>query len=439
MTRARALTLIVGLALFVLLGSLAGAMATGAASIKPLALLWLFTPAPLVFLAAYLRRPQSRPLRTGGSAYLATGAALTVLALAGGGWHFSNTLRADALTPQRDSPQYDLEVVGLEQGTVTLRATPQSSPDGAWTKDGIWGLEWEGGYTQVGAIRSLRDREVVRELLPMGGVPAIGARVHMDSFAFPGDPRQAFGLDFEEVSFSSPLGTMPAWSLPGTEDTWVIFVHGRGATRREALRLLPTMAALGLPSLVITYRNDEEAPASPTGRYDFGLTEWEDLEGAVRYAIEHGARDVVLVGYSMGGGIVTSFLYRSPLAERVDSVVLDAPMLVFGATIDLAAHRRNIPGPLTTTAKTLARLRFGVDWEALDYLKDAERLTAPILLFHGDDDPTVPIATSEALAKSRPDLVTYVRVPGATHVRSWSMDPASYDRAVGDFLKGVPR
>ena len=79
--------------------------------------------------------------------------------------------------------------------------------------------------------------------------------------------------------------------------------------------------------MVITYRNDLGEPESPDGFHWYGQHEWKDLEGAARYALEHGAEELILVGYSMGGGIVMNFLYRSPLANKVEGVILDAPML----------------------------------------------------------------------------------------------------------------
>ena len=64
---------------------------------------------------------------------------------------------------------------------------------------------------------------------------------------------------------------------------------------------------------------------------------------------------------------------------------------------------------------------------------------APILLFHGTADATVPVATSDALAAARPDLVkTYERVPGAGHVRSWNLAPVRYEQDVRAFLARLP-
>jgi len=364
---------------------------------------------------------------------------LGMAAVAGSGWYYSNLLRDGALAPDHDPPKLDLEVFAVGDGLVTLGATSEADSDGDWTKEGVFGLEGENGYDQVGAILEIDGKHVVREFFPLRGNPQAGDLVRLDSFAFLADPRQAFGIDFEEVTFASPLGELPAWFVDGPRDTWAIFVHGKGADRRQALRILPTLTEMGFPSLTITYRNDLEAPRGPDGLYRYGQTEWKDLEAAADYALQHGADKIVLVGYSMGGAIVTNFLYESALAERVEGVILDAPMLNFSATVDLGARQKGAPGLLTVVAKRIAGFRFDIDWDALNYLKRADELAVPILLFHGDADDMVPIKTSEALARARPDIVTYLRVEGAGHARSWNTDPSAYEAAVRDFLARATR
>ncbi len=364
---------------------------------------------------------------------------VVLAALVGVGWYYSDILRDGALVPDHDPDTLDLQVIALEEGRVTLGVTSETETDGDWTKDIIFGLKGETSYGRVGAILAIDDEQVVREFFPLQGTPEVGDPVRLDSFAFPGDPLQAFGIGFEEVTFASHLGEFPAWFVDGPGDTWVIFVHGKGAGRREALRMLPTVAGMGLPSLIITYRNDLEAPRGPDGYYRYGQTEWHDLEAAADFAFRQGAHKLILVGYSMGGAIVMSFLYESPLAERVAGVILDAPMLDFGATIDLEAKQRGLPGFLTTVAKRIAGLRFDIDWGELNYLKRADELAVPVLLFHGDADETVPVKTSDALAQARPDIVTYERVEGAGHVRSWNIDPEAYEAAVRVFLGAATR
>ena len=362
---------------------------------------------------------------------------VTIAVLMGGGWYVSEKIREGALEPNSDIRPRDLEVVDLGEDSVTLRVTPHTDNDD-WRGDGIWGLRWKGGFAQLGEILKINEQQVVRKFFPLIGNLKRGEMVQLDAFPFPDDPQKAFGLVTRKVSFSYPLGGFPAWFINGSRNTWVIFVHGkRDAPPRKALRsypILPLVAGLGLPSLLISYRNDVDAPASPDRYHWYGLTEWKDLEGAAKFAIEHGAEKFILVGYSMGGAIVMSFLYRSPLAGKVRGAILDAPMLDLNTNIDFGAHLLGLPSVLTSLGKFIAGIRFNIDWKDLDYLSRANELRVPILLFHGDDDRTVPVETSGALANARPNIVSYHRVSDATHIRSWNMNPTAYETAVRDFL-----
>ncbi len=60
----------------------------------------------------------------------------------------------------------------------------------------------------------------------------------------------------------------------------------------------------------------------------------------------------------------------------------------------------------------------------------------PILLIHGTVDDLTPIEVSDRLAEVS-ESVTYLRAPGAGHVRSWNVDPAGYEAAVQAFPEWV--
>ncbi len=355
----------------------------------------------------------------------------------GVGWYYAGEIEDAALAVVHATPPPDMVVLAAGDGTVTLGVTNKTDVTyGDWWRPGTWGLQWDGGYAQVGKVITRDDDEkVVRQLIPVSGTLAAGDYVLFDREAFDGDPQSALDLPFKEVTFPSELGPLGAWQVSGAGPTWAIYVHGHRATRMSSLRILPTLVKSGLPTLVIQYRNDAGVAPSASGHYDFGISEWRDLEAAVRYALGEGAKNVVLVGPSMGGGIIVNFLYRSALADRVRAVILDAPMLDFGAVVDLGGEERNLPPLLTWLGKTVAGWRFGIDWSALDYVAKADRLHVPILLFHGDADRTVPIRPSDALAAARPDIVTYIRLKDVTHAAAWNSDPATYDREVSDFLK----
>ena len=239
----------------------------------------------------------------------------------------------------------------------------------------------------------------------------------LDAAAFEPDPA-AVGLEFSEVAISTPLGTCPAWHVPGADgDTWAVLVHGRGGPRRESLRVLPALHALGLSALVVSYRNDPEAPASPDGRYHLGDTEWLDVEAAMEHAVAAGARRFVLVGWSMGAAIIGALLSRSALAARVAACVWDAPLVDWRATLRQQARIRHLPPALTEVTTRVVR--------------------PPTLVIHTTGDSAVPAAPSRRLAAVAPELgwpMTYLEVPDAEHTAAWNADPAAYEDAVTRFL-----
>jgi alpha-beta hydrolase superfamily lysophospholipase len=261
--------------------------------------------------------------------------------------------------------------------------------------------------------------------------------VDLGAYLYSGDPRRTLGMRFIEVNVSSSLGAFPAWFVPGARDTWAVFVHGMTAGRGESLRLLPVVSGLGFPALVITWRNGPGAPRSKDGLYHLGASEWQDLEDAVRHARRNGARRVILFGYSMGGAIVAEFMRRSDLAGTVIGVVLDAPVLDWHAAVQLGAEKRGKPATLLAPlAERIVSLRTGFRWKDSGARAWGEqfRTPAPILLFHGTADRTVPIEPSEVFARTFGDRVTFVTTEGADHVQSWNFDPERYGRTLTEWL-----
>lgn len=360
----------------------------------------------------------------------------------GGGWYFSNVIHDRALSGEQRRASLDLDpnltVQAVTEGAVVLRAD-DTAPT-ALDTPGLFGLRWEGGRGTVGEVLSAEGGDVARAFTLLSGEPPStgdGAELDPRIFDSPADA----GLTALDVLVPGDLGELPAWEVAADGPTWTILVHGNSMSRLDVVRWLPAFQEAGVPTLTTTYRNDTGAPEDPSGLLRYGRTEWEDLEAAVRYALDRGSEGVTLLGTSMGGGIVESFLQRSELAGEVRAVVLDAPMLNFSRTVDDNAAREPLVGPidvpptLTWVAKTIAELRFDVGWSELNYLEDPAGLGAvPTLILHGDEDLTVPIATSREAAETYPETVTLVKCPGADHIECWNLDPEGMARRVTEFL-----
>ena len=372
---------------------------------------------------------------------IAGGMSLAAAFFFGSSWYLAEKIRSEALAvgPGPALPAYDdARFVGLSPETVRLRAVGGQA---ALFKPGLYGIAWPGGTGYLGALAAVSGGVVTRPLTVISGsVPTVGQLAALDKSYFLSDPETALGIPMQDVAVPGPLGPLPAWYFPGPGSTFVIGVHGQNGTRKDVLRVIDIVHRLGFPALAVTYRNDRGAARDPSGYLRYGQTEWSDIEAAVRWSLTQGARNVVLVGQSMGGGLVAAFLERSSLAPKVARVVLDAPMLDLHAAIDHQADQHlipvigRIPAPLIRTAERIASARFGVDWSAMSYLAETTWLKVPALVTHGDDDPRVPISISIRLTELKPSLVTFEVFPGAGHLESWNTDRSRYTSLVETFL-----
>lgn len=371
------------------------------------------------------------PLTLGGAA-ATVGAAAWVIA--------DRMLEAPADVLEREPPP-DADVVTVvssDAGSITLRGTGAA-------RRGIWGLDWGDGYGRVHEVLEAGDEGCTRRFgSVVGPPPETGVSARLDADAYPDDP-SVLSIDHEEITYRSPAGEMPAWVFPapGSGRRWAIFVHGRAGRRGQALRMIPTVHALGMTCMSITYRNDPDAPSSDDRRCHLGESEWEDVEGAVVTALARGAEEIVLYGYSMGATAVLTFLRTSPHAARVRAAVLEAPVVRWSPVLRNSAVRRGAPPTLATVAVPLAaliaRLRAGLDWNMVDHVAGASDLRIPMLLIHGEDDVHVPIETVEPLLRRRPDLFRALRVPGAGHLTAWNVARDEVEATVASFLGGRPR
>ncbi|MFZ0325614.1 MAG: prolyl oligopeptidase family serine peptidase [Actinomycetes bacterium] len=401
------------------------------------------------------------PRHRGRRTLIVLAASLGVLLLVffgGGGWYFSGQIGSDLLDASDTAMTYELTASAVGQDAVRVDGTTEEPLPDVLQTDTVYALRAEDGRVVLSdvldhgpdwATRTVsgNDGDQYWSLSPTSdgtGQVAVSTDTPVDPYREIWETPADIGLTYDEVVVHGPDGDLPAWQVPGhgpPSSTWAVMVHGKGGTRAEGLRSLITANQYGMYALLVTYRNDTGAFTTDPERYGYGSTEWPDLEASVQYALDQGASEVVLFGYSMGGGIVASFLEHSSLADHVSAVVLDSPMVDVTQTVYHKADQRSlpvvglpIPDPLTWTALQIARLRYGSDWYDANYLDDTSWLAQPTLVFQGTDDLTVPAATSEQLAAAEPDLVTLVLVPGAGHVESWNVDPLAYHDALRAFL-----
>ncbi|MDT3399838.1 hypothetical protein RKE29_24910 [Streptomyces sp. B1866] len=369
-------------------------------------------------------------LRTTAAAAATTALTAGAAVVAAGRRASGVALRPHPGRPAPDCPR--LTVHAARDGHVTLTRTLASQ------RPGTYGLVAPGRHAVVGPVAEGVPRPadcVVRRLERVThGALRPGTSVWLTPQVHLGNPRDALGLDHADVDIPGELGPLPAWFLPGDRATWVITVHGLGATREHPMVLMPFLRRHRFPVLDLAYRGDLGAPHPAGGVGHLGSGEWRDVESAIRYALRYGARDVVLHGWSTGAAMVLRAAAESRLRDRVSGVVLDSPVLDWRATLRALATAHGTPAALLPLAVRAAEGRTGLGAGGLDAVAAAGGPDLPTLIVHGPDDTLAPWDASRAYAARRPRTVALHTVRQAQHAAMWNADPEGYEEALRRFL-----
>ena len=387
---------------------------------------------------------------SGRTAKVLVGSAVGVLALAGAAATAAAALsvivaRTVIIPPSRRKD--DIQILSLDQtdSTIVLSSTPDSRLPGEYS---FW-FSGDTGHVRVGDIIAQDPRTVTRSIEVPDFGDLAGARRGRFNGWFYLTPRDLH-VPFDEVQIHTPLGDAPAWLILAEKPQakrWLIGVHGRAVRRPEALRGVIPFRAAGFTSLIVSYRNDGDAPRSDDYRYALGDREWPDIEAAMKYALDHGAEELVLMGWSMGGATVLQALTRTAAGQHVIGVVLESPVVDWIATLDFQAELRRLPAAVRLGVLTLFKYRWGglftglaepLDLDRLDFVRRAQELDRPILILHSDDDGFVPATASRELAVARPDIVSYEAFEIARHTKLWNYDREKWEGAIRRWIATLP-
>jgi pimeloyl-ACP methyl ester carboxylesterase len=382
---------------------------------------------------------------SGGTAAAATAIALGAVAVAGVAAisSLSVYVARRVIIPSKTRLE-DVRVLGRTPTSVILSAMPDTVLPGQY---GLWFSEGA-GHAKVGEVRQVGRRWVERELIAVDHGDLTTAKRASIAGWFYLDPGE-LGHPYTEVLIDTPVGQAPAWLIPAAKQTgrWLIGVHGRGVRRQECLRAVDVARRCGYTSLLVSYRNDGDAPNSEDGRYGLGDTEWPDVDAAIEYAMAAGATEIVLMGWSMGGAISLQLATRSAHAGILKGVILESPVISWTDTINYQTDAAHAPRFVSATARHLLGASWAqqltgqsvsIDLARLDFVARAGELTLPILLMHSADDGYVPPYASRALAAARPDIVTYDEFTVARHAKLWNYDAQRFNDDIGTWLSRLP-
>lgn len=363
------------------------------------------------------------------------GGAVLALALAGA----VGCAIARTLTAPYSGRRYSTRILGVsrndDQSTVTLGDTSQTRQQGRYGA-----FLPDGRHIRFSTAIVTSATGVAREVSASAADALAGVeRVSWTGIEFP-TPNDA-GLHALDANIESEHGPIPAWVIDSdSRATWAVHIHGLGSSRAGTLRGVQIASELGLTSLVTTYRNTVDGPQVGSRRPTLGIDEFHDAERALEYAIEHGAEQIVLFGWSMGASIALRLAHHSAWSDRVLAVVAESPVLDWRATLSA-----NLPGaglPSWTaylaypwlTFPQLARpmgLASEIDLDLLDW-SARDRIRIPTLILQGRYDRSTPWRLAEQVAAVNPHVT--LELFEADHTMTWNSDPGRWRTAVSAWL-----
>ena len=191
--------------------------------------------------------------------------------------------------------------------------------------------------------------------------------------------------------------------LPGPRDApaAVLLLHGFAANRRK-----PAYARLadGLARHVAVLSLDLRGHGGSGGRSTLGIEEEADVRAGLHWLARYGHPRVIVVGASMGA---TAALYAASLEAPSIGVVTISATARFRSPAETEPMRRLEAVWHSSSRRRMLRLLLGVSLAAPEGwgepphpVEMATRITQPLLVVHGEDDPYFPVSDAASLIEA---------------------------------------
>jgi len=227
-------------------------------------------------------------------------------------------------------------------------------------------------------------------------------------------PAQAGLPQAEEVTLTSSDGEkLIAWFVPPRGDKpLVLYFQGNAEGLPARVGRFTWLTADGTGLLALCYRGYGGSTGAPT---EDGLI--RDAEAAYDFArARYPAKRIVLFGESLGTAVAVALGAN----HEIGALILDAPF-TSAAEVGAAAY------PFAP-----------VRWFMKDKFRSDERIgrvSAPLLVLHGEEDRIVTIRFAEMLFALAREPKRFVRFPGGGHV---NLDDFGAAKVIKQFLADLP-
>jgi dipeptidyl aminopeptidase/acylaminoacyl peptidase len=222
-------------------------------------------------------------------------------------------------------------------------------------------------------------------------------------------------LTTEKVRFASDSGhdLVGLYTPDGRGSSVAVLCHGMLSSKEsEKLGVLAErLHERGIAALRFDFSGRGESGGDPRRiLYD---QERRDLAAAVAFVRARGHGRVGLFGSSMGGAVVVLYAAQDPEVQAVATIAaVSRPALFLTKTSAGEVARWRSQGYFVYDDHVISADHLG-DAERADVLGAASRLSARLLVLHGEEDRVVPVEDGRLLAEAgHGELVLF---PGADH------------------------
>jgi len=231
-------------------------------------------------------------------------------------------------------------------------------------------------------------------------------------------PRAA-GLEYADVELAAEDGVrLHGWWIPADSARGAaLLLHGNAGNISHRIGYAIMFHRLGYSTLLIDYRGYGKSTGTPSeeGTYRDADAAWRHLTGERKLA----ARDIVIVGESLGGGVATWLAVKHPPRALILASA-------FTSVPDLGAEVYPwLP------VRWLARIRY-------DNLARMPQITCLVLVAHSRDDDIVPFRHGQALFAAAREPKQFLEMRGG-HNDSFIFLRDEWAAAVGGFLEQAAR
>jgi uncharacterized protein len=207
-------------------------------------------------------------------------------------------------------------------------------------------------------------------------------------------PPAAVDLPAQEVILDTSDGEkVIAWHLPAQAGRFVIiYFHGNGDVLALRVPRLREVFADGTGLVALSFRGYGGSTGRPTEQGLLADAAAAYSFAAARYAPER----IVVWGFSLGTGPAVALAAERPVGK----LILEAP---YTSTVDVAASLLWI-----VPVRLLMKDQFRSD-------ERIAKVTAPLLVMHGERDPGIPIRLGQRLFALAHEPKRFMRFPNGGH------------------------